>query len=81
MFYSSTGMINYHEAKTFRKTTSGTKFSLEGNGYLLLTFSHGRGEVPLLLCGVAHVPSLSCHFSSLRVVADREHDTPVQVMV
>ena len=81
MFYSSTGMINYRVSEMSRKTASGTKFPLEGYGDLPLTFRSGRGKGPLLLCNVAHVPFLSCHFFSLRVAADRGHDIPVHVVV
>ena len=81
MFYSSTGMINYRGAESVMTTASSTNYPLEGYGDLPLTFRSGRGEVSLLLCDDAHVPSLSCHFFSLRVAADRGHDIPVQVMV
>ena len=73
MSYSSTGMINYREAKTFMKTASGTKYSIEGYRDLPLTFRSGRGEVPLLLRDTAHVPCLSYQLFSLRVAAGKEH--------
>ena len=73
MSYSSTGMINYREAKTFMKTASGTKYPIEGYGDLPLTFRSGRGEVPLLLRDIAHVPCLSYNLFSLRVAADKGH--------
>ena len=34
MSYSYTGVINYHEAKTFMKTASGTRYPIEGCGDL-----------------------------------------------
>ena len=74
MSYSSTGMINYREAKTFMKTANGTKYSVEDDyGDLPLTFRSGRGDVPLLLLDVAHVPCLSYHLFSLRVAAVKGH--------
>ena len=74
MSYSSTGMINYREAKTFMNTDSGTKYPIEGYGDLPLTFIRsGRGEVPLFLRDVAHVPCLSYHLFSLRVADDKRH--------
>ena len=71
--YSSAGMTNYRKAKTFMKTASGTKCPIEGYGDLPLTFRSGRGEVPLLLRGVAHVPCLRYHLFPLRVAADKGH--------
>ena len=57
MSYSaSTAMLNYRGAKTFMKTVSGTKYTIEGYVDLPLTSRSGRGEVPLLLLDVAHVP-------------------------
>ena len=73
MSYSSIRMINYREAKTFMKTASGTKYSIEGYGDRPLTFGSGRGEVPLLLLDVVHVRCLSYHLFSLRVAADEGH--------
>ena len=66
-------MINYREAESFMRTASGTRYPIEGYGDLLLTFRSSRGEVPLLLRDVAHVPGLSCHLFSLRVAADKGH--------
>ena len=60
-------MINYREAESFMNIAISTKYPLEGYGDLRLTFRSGRGKVPLLLCDVENVPSLSCHFFSLRV--------------
>ena len=73
MSHSSTGMINYREANATMRTASGKRYSIEGYGDLPLTFRSSRGEVPLLLCNVAHVPSLSYHLLSLRVAADNGH--------
>ena len=47
MPYSSTGRINYREAKTFMKTASGSKYPINGYEDLSATFRSGRGEVPL----------------------------------
>ena len=73
MSHSSTGMINYREANATMRTASGKRYPIEGYGDLPLTFRSSSGEVPLLLCNVAHVPSLSYHLLSLIVVADNGH--------
>ena len=73
MSYSSTGMINYREADATMRTASGKGYPIEGYGDLPLTFRSSSGEVPLLLCNVAHVPSVSYHLLSLRVAADNGH--------
>jgi len=73
MTYSSTGMIKYHEAKTFMRTACGARYPIEGYGDLPLTFRSSEGGLGLLLRGVAHVPRLSYHLFSLRVAADNEH--------
>ena len=73
MSYSSSGMINYREADATMRTASGKRYPIEGYGDLPLTFRSSSGEVPLLLCNVAHVPSLSYHLLSLRVAADNGH--------
>ena len=63
--------INFREVETFKKTASGTKYPTEGYGDLPLAFRSGRGEVPLLLLDVAHVPCISYHIFSLRFAADK----------
>ena len=70
---SSTGMINYREAIATMSTASGRRYPIEGYSDLLLTFRSSNGEVLLLLCNVAHAPSVSYHLLSLRVAADDEH--------
>ena len=68
----------------FGNPVSGTKYPIEGYGDLPLTFRSGRGEVPLLLRDLAHVPCLSYHLFFLRVAADKGHkytDTSDGVMV
>ena len=59
--HSSTGMIHYREANATMRTASGKRFPIEGYGDLPFIFLSSSGEVPLLLCNVAHVPSLSYH--------------------
>ena len=59
MSHSCTGMINYREVNSTMRTASGKIYSIKGYGDLPLTFRSSSGEVPLLLCNVAHVPSLS----------------------
>ena len=85
MSYSaSTALLNYRGAKTFMKTVSGTKYTIEGYVDLPLTSRSGRGEVSLLLLDVAHVPFLSYHIFCLRVAADKGHKytvTSYDVMV
>ena len=66
-------MINYREANATMRTASGKRYSIEGYGDLPLTFRSSNGEVHLLLCNVAHVPSLSYHLLSVRVAADNGH--------
>ena len=70
MSHSSTGMISCREANATMRTASRKIYPIEGYRNLPLTFRSGSGEVPLLLCNVAHVPSLSYHLLSLRVAAD-----------
>ena len=55
------------------RTASGKRYPIEGYYDLPLTFRSSSGEVLLLLCNVAHVPSLSYHLLSLRVAADNGH--------
>ena len=71
MTFSSTGMINYREAKPFMGTSSDSRYPIEGYGDLPLTFRSSKGEVGLLLRDVAHVPRLSYHLFSLRAAADK----------
>ena len=71
--HSSTGIINYREAYATMRTASGKRYPIEGYGDFSLTFRSSRGEVPLLLCDVAHVPSLSYHLLFLRVAANNGH--------
>ena len=71
--HSSTGMINYREANATMRTASGKRYPIEGYDDLPLTFRSSSGEVPLLLCNVAYVPSLSYHLLSLRVAVDNGH--------
>ena len=52
------------------RTASGGRCPIEGYGDLPLNFRYSSGDVHLLLRDVAHVPSLSYHVLSLRVVAD-----------
>ena len=66
-------MINYREANATMRTASGKRYPIEGYGDLPLTFRSSSGEVPLLLCDAAHVPSLSYHLLSLKVAADNGH--------
>ena len=73
MSHSSSGMMNYRKANATMRTASGKRYPIEGYGDLSLTFRHSSGEVPLLLCNVAHVPSLSYNLLSLRVAADNGH--------
>ena len=73
MCHSSTGITFYREANATMRTASGKRYPIEGYGDLPLTFRSISGEVPLLLCNVAHVPSLSYHLLSLRVAADNGH--------
>ena len=73
MSYSSTGMLNYRETNAFMRTASGKRFPIEGYGDLPLTFRCSKGELPVLLRNVAHVPSLSYHLFSLRAAADNGH--------
>ena len=73
MSHSSTGMINYREANATMRTASGKRYPIEGYGDLPLIFRSSSGEVPLLLCNVAHVPSFSYHLLSLRVAANNGH--------
>ena len=74
MSHSSTAMINYHrEANATTRTASRKRYPIQGYGDLPLTFRSSGGEVPMLLCNVAHVPSLSYHLVSLRVAADNGH--------
>ena len=73
MSHSFTGMINYRKANATMRTASDKRYPIEGHGDLPLTFRSSSGEVPLLLCNVAHVPSLSYHLLSLRVAADNGH--------
>ena len=73
MSHSSTGMINYRKANATMRTARGKRYPIEGYGDLSLTFRSSCGEVPLLLCSVAHVLSLSYHLVSLRVSADNGH--------
>ena len=70
MSHSSTGMINYREVNATMRTASGKRYPIKGYGDLPLTFRSSSGEVPLLLCKVAHVPSLSYHQVFLRVAVD-----------
>ena len=70
---SSTGMINYREANATMRPASGKRYPIEGYGDLPLTFRSSSGEVPLLPCNVAHVPSLSYQLISLRIAADNGH--------
>ena len=65
MSHSSTGTISYREANATMRTASGKIYPIEGYGDLPLTFRSSSGEVPLFLCNVAHVPSLSYHLLSL----------------
>ena len=76
MSHSSTGMINYREANATMRTASGKRYPIEGYGDLPLTFRSSIGEVPLMLCHVAHLPSLRYHLISLRVAADNGIRTP-----
>ena len=73
MSHSSTGMVDYREANATMRTASGKRYPIEGYGDLPLTFRSSSGEVPLLLCNVAQVPSLSYHLLSPRVAADNGH--------
>ena len=66
-------MIYNREANAIMHTASGKRYPIEGYGDLPLTFRSSSGEVPLLLCNVAHVLSLNCHLLSLRVAADNGH--------
>ena len=76
MSHSSTGMINYREANATMRTASGKRYPIEGYGDLPFTFRSSIGEVPLMLCHVAHLPSLRYHLISLRVAADNGIRTP-----
>ena len=66
-------MIDYRQANATMRTTSGKRYPIEAYGDFPLTFRSSSGEVPLLLCNVAHVPSLSYQLLSLRVAADNGH--------
>ena len=52
------------------RTASGERYPIEDYGDLPLTFRSSSGDVPLLLIGITHIPTLSYHLLSLRVVAD-----------
>ena len=67
------GMINHREANAIMRTASGIRYPIKGYGDLPLTFRSSCGEVPLLPCNVAHVPSLSYHIIFLRVAAVNGH--------
>ncbi|CAM9345652.1 unnamed protein product [Ascophyllum nodosum] len=55
-------MIYYREANATMRTASGNRHPIEV-----------YGDLPLLLCNVPNVPSLSYHLLSLRVAADNGH--------
>ena len=75
MSHSSTGMINYREANASMRIASGQRYPIDGCDDFPLTFRsiNSSGGVPLFLCNVAHVPSLSYHLLSLRAAADNWH--------
>ena len=73
MSHSATGMLNYRESNAYIRTASGSRYPIEGNGDLLLTFRSSYDNVPLLLRNVANVPKLNYHLLSLRTVADNGH--------
>ena len=56
MSHSATGMLNYRESNAYMRTASGARYPIGGYGDLPLTFRSSSGNVPLLLCNVAHVP-------------------------
>ena len=58
------------------RTASGKRYPIDGYGDLPLIFRSSSGVVPLLLRNAAHVPSLSYHLLSLRVVATKGMRTP-----
>ena len=70
MSHRSTGMIHYSEANSTMRTASGKSYPIEGYGDLPIAFRSRIGKAPLLLCNLAHVPSLSYHLLSFRVTAD-----------
>ena len=73
MSHSFTGMINNSEANATMRAASGKRYPIEGYGDLPFTLRSSTGEMPLLLCNVAHVPSLSYHLLSLRVATYNRH--------
>ena len=66
MSHSSTGWINYHEAYATIPTASGKRYPIEDYGNLPAAFRSSSGEVPLLLCDIAHFtkPQLQPFFLS-----------------
>ena len=61
-YTSSTGMVNYREAKGTTRTERGKRYPIEGYGDLPPTVRSSSGEVPVLLHDIAHVRSLVNHF-------------------
>ena len=74
-----TGMINYRKVNCTMRAANGKIYRIEGYGDLPLTFRSSRGEVPLMLCDVAHVPSLSYYLLSLRVATEKGHTYTVNL--
>ena len=66
-------MLNYRESNATMCTASGERYPIEGYGDLPLTFRSSLGDVSLLPRNVSHVPTLSYHLLSLKVVADNVH--------
>ena len=72
--HSYISMMKYREASSTMLTASGKRYLIEVVTVISsLPFRSSSGEVPLLLCDVAHVPSLSDQLRVLRVTVDNRH--------
>ena len=58
---ASTCIIGNRQPNATMRTARGKRYPIEDFGDLPLTCRSSGGEVPLLLCDVAHVPSVSYH--------------------
>ena len=68
--YDPRSLENYAECSRVLLCAVGNTFPIVGTGTLCLSLRSGEGVVCVTLMNVAHVPGLSHHIMSLRVIAD-----------
>lgn len=72
---SNSHLLNYQQCSgRYVRTACGSRFLVVGHEDLAMVFRSGGGMVNIALPGVDHVPDLSHHLFSLRIMADLGHE-------